>query len=196
MNINVKKYGDFLAVYFPFDESAKDRIKNLGGKWNGIERCWKVPAALESEVREVLRETFGTDGSQPVNMLTLRVTALEDVEVYTEPVTCCGKVLARAYGRDSGAKVGDDVALISGNIASGGSRKNWKSIVRKGAVFKLLNVFPGQKDDYDSDSFQVEVIDESIEGTNPLAHFSDDELLAEIRRRGLLRDEPNAQGEG
>ena len=194
MSVQIEKYGDSLAVYFPFDEDAKNRIKNLGGKWNGVERCWKVPAALESEVREVLNDTFGTDGSQPVKMLTLRVTALNDVEIYTDPVTCCGKVLARAYGRDSGAKVGDDVALISGTITSGGSRKNWKSIVRNGAVFKLLNVYPGQKDDYDPDVFQVEIVDETIDDSaNPLAAFSDDEILAEARRRGLLGDAPNGQ---
>ena len=154
--------------------------------------AWIVRAALENKVREVLRDVFGTDGSAPANMYTMIVTAIDDIDKYHGPVTCCGKVLARASGRDSGAKVGDDVALIDGSITSGGSSKNWRSIVKKDSVFKLLNVFPGQKDHFDPFLFKVEVTAESEDMndtlTSPLRQFSDEEIIAEARRRGLVDD--------
>lgn len=53
-----------------------------------------------------------------------------------------GKIFYQAYERDSGARTGEDVALLEGNIDSGGSRNYWKSIVEEGSKFKVLNLIP------------------------------------------------------
>lgn len=45
--------------------------------------------------------------------------------------------LAVAFDRDSGAKVGYDARMISGEIGSGGSRANWHCYVAAGSVFEL-----------------------------------------------------------
>lgn len=42
-----------------------------------------------------------------------------------------------AFGLDSGAKVGYDARMISGDIGSGGSRANWYCYVSEGSVFEL-----------------------------------------------------------
>lgn len=52
-------------------------------------------------------------------------------------VSFMGVKLAVAFSRDSGAKVGYDARLISGDISSGGSRANWECIVSEGAIFEL-----------------------------------------------------------
>ena len=104
---------------------------------------------------------------------------------YNGPVTCCGKTVARAVDRDSGAKVGYDVALLSGHIDSGGSRKNWKTIVEEGSTFKLLNVLPGLVDDYDPDEWEI-TAEDGGEPESSLAGFSDAQIIAEARRRGLI----------
>ena len=66
----------------------------------------------------------------------LRITARDD---------CCRKYavvfmavkIAVAFGRDSGAKIGYNVKMISGDIDSGGSRINWYCVVRENSVFEL-----------------------------------------------------------
>lgn len=162
MDIQIKHQGQDLLVHFPYDEIAKTRIKeHFNGRWNPTETAWAVDAAFEDEVRELLNERFGTDGTRPIAYQTLRVTALKTVSEYHGPVTCCGKVLARAHGRDSGAKTGSDVVLLSGGIHSGGSRKNWKSIVEEGSVFKLVRVLPALVEE-DPD-WKIELIEEQLE---------------------------------
>jgi len=184
--IKVNKIGDRVELLFPYHEEAKTRIKNLGGRWDGAKRLWWVQPEMEAEARRVLIDAFGTDGSADVQTVVVRVTALRRVTEYTEPVVCCGKILARAWSRDSGAKVGEDVALLEGSIRSGGSRKNWTTIVDEGSVFKLVNVLPARLDEYDAEDFKVEVVDGEELANNPLAQYSDDDILTEARRRGLM----------
>jgi len=184
--IRIESTESGLNLLFPYHEEAKNRIKNIGGRWNGYDKCWTVKPEMEQEARQILIDAFGTDGTVEVKTLTVKVVAKRDVWEYGEPVTCCGKVLARAWGRDSGAKVGDDVALLGDGITSGGSRKNWKTIVHKGATFKLVNVLPARLDEYDEDDFEVTVIEGEEVASNPLAAFSDDDILAEAKRRGLI----------
>jgi len=183
--INVIANGSFVEVHFPYHAEAKTRIKNMGGRWNGT--CWLVKPEMEADARRVLFDVFGTDGAVGLKKVTLRVRAKKDLVQHHEygPITCCGKVLARAFGRDSGARVGEDVVLIDGNIRSGGSMKNWTVRIDAGSEFKLVNVFPALMDEYDKDAFDVEVVGDGDAVLTPLAAYSDEDLLAEVRRRGL-----------
>ncbi|GAN46095.1 hypothetical protein ABID82_001607 [Methylobacterium sp. PvP062] len=52
-----------------------------------------------------------------------------DKDSWRSPVEVAGRLIARAFDRDSGAKLGDGIVLLSGNVTSGGSRANWKTIV-------------------------------------------------------------------
>jgi len=66
----------------------------------------------------------------------LRITAKE----FTKrrfAVVFMGTKIAVAFDRDSGAKIGYSVRMLSGNIGSGGSRKNWYCYVAEGSVFEL-----------------------------------------------------------
>ena len=48
--------------------------------------------------------------------------------------------MARAYGRDSGAKIGEGVVFLEGGASSGGSVKNWYTTIKKGSVFEVRDV--------------------------------------------------------
>ena len=68
--------------------------------------------------------------------IKIRIKAKQDV--YRKyAVMFMGVKLAVAFSRDSGAKVGYNARLISGEIGSGGSRANWVCTVSEGAVFEL-----------------------------------------------------------
>lgn len=66
----------------------------------------------------------------------LRITALSD-NCRKYCVVFMGVKVAVAFNRDSGAKVGYDVRMISGDISSGGSRANWHCRVDQNSVFEL-----------------------------------------------------------
>ena len=66
----------------------------------------------------------------------VRITAKEDTQ-RRYAVVFMNVKLAVAFGRDSGAKVGYDARMISGEIDSGGSAKNWYCIAYEGSVFEL-----------------------------------------------------------
>lgn len=51
-----------------------------------------------------------------------------------------GRVIAGARGRDSGVTIGNGVVLVSGEIKSGGSVKNWLTVVKSESVFRILDL--------------------------------------------------------
>lgn len=66
----------------------------------------------------------------------LRITAKSERRAKFS-VHFMGVKLAVGFGRDSGAKIGYNARLISGDISTGGSRANWVVIVDAGSVFEI-----------------------------------------------------------
>jgi len=66
----------------------------------------------------------------------LRITALSD-NCKRFAVVFMNQKVAVAFDRDSGGKVGNDSIMISGEIDSGGSAKNWYCIVKEGSIFEV-----------------------------------------------------------
>lgn len=57
------------------------------------------------------------------------------------PITYAGRVLARAFGRDGGARLGTGVAILAGDIGSGGSRRYWTTdTCGREAIFLLHDI--------------------------------------------------------
>lgn len=128
-------------VLTPYNASFVAKIKRVGGKrWNGLEKCWEIPTSEIDTVRGYMMDVFGETDLAEGEKVTIQVKFNSDAEKCCESITLFGKTLARAYGRDSGATVGEDVTLISGTITSGGSMKYWTTVIREGAVFKVRNV--------------------------------------------------------
>lgn len=109
-------------------------------------------------------DVYGYTDEEQGETITAKVTFTKDVYEECDSVVILGKTVARAYGRDTGAKPGEDVLLQEGTLTSGGSRANWRSIVRAGAVVTLYNVskalYDAKKDSL-PDGVTVEVIEES-----------------------------------
>lgn len=68
--------------------------------------------------------------------IKVRITALSDNR-RRFAVVFMGVKVAVAFDRDSGAKIAYDARMISGNIDSGGSRKNWYCCVDEGSIFEI-----------------------------------------------------------
>ena len=143
-------------LYTPYNPDFIKRIKGIGGaKWDGSNNCWLIPVSAIDAAREIMTTVYGYSDIQENETISLKVIFNKRAASERSDVVLYGKILAHAYGRDSGARVGEDVAYISG-----GSRNNWDSIVEEGSVIILSNVnkhvYERSKPEYD---ITVEVLD-------------------------------------
>lgn len=148
-----------IAVYTPYDKKFVRAIKRIGSaKWNGS--AWILPEDYIDDARSIMKDIYGCDDQSVGETVDCEIEFLENYHEDKGAVVLFGKTLARAWGRDSGAKVGDDVILVEGSINSGGSVKNWDSRVFKGAKFIVKNIpkarFDKEKNEY-QDVFGLEV---------------------------------------
>lgn len=167
-------------VYTPYNQDFVARIKQIGGrKWNSADRCWSVPETEVDAVRQHMMDVFGeTDLPAENEHVTAEVRFDSRVAECRSSVVLFGKVIARAWGRDSGAAVGDDVTLVSGHIGSGGSRANWDTTVADGTIVRIRNLTRAALElDTDYDITILDVREESINR----------EALADERARLLAR---------
>ena len=176
IEIKIKK--GTLLIYTPYNAKFVSAIKKIGGaKWDSVNKCWTAPEEFVDAVREIIMEIYGYTDISENESVTLKVVFNEEAKEDRKDVTLFGKILSHATGRDSGARVGDDVAMIKGNIRSGGSVKNWVSVVEKGSTFIIKNVnkniFKKEKDEINYD-VKIDIIDD--------AKKSKSELLEEKKR--------------
>lgn len=129
-------------VYTPYNPDFVSQIKTIGGhKWDPTEKCWTVPEAEIDTVRKCMMDTYGeTDISAEDQRITVRVRFNKDDYEEENSYFLFGKMVARAWGRDSGAIVGDDVVFEDGKPRSGGSMRHWRTVIPQGCVIRIKNV--------------------------------------------------------
>jgi hypothetical protein len=128
---------DTIRVTSPYNEKFIYNARNLRGNWK--DGAWWFDDSIVDYVREVMMSCFGTTGETAYENCTLLITDYSCYE-YGKPVSLFGRQICRAFGRDSGARLGDGIVLIKGQLKSGGSVKNWTSEI-KDATFEIKN-FP------------------------------------------------------
>lgn len=141
--IKIEKNGKgMIRIFTPYNPDFVKKIKCVGGrKWDSDKKCWMVPETEIDTVREYMMDVYGeTDLPDESEKITVRAVFPNGTAERTGPVVVFGKEICRAWGRDSGAKVGPDVTLLSGKITSGGSCANWTTEIEEGSVFKIRNV--------------------------------------------------------
>lgn len=139
MKIDVKD--GVASVYTPYNPDFVRKIKGIGGaKWNGSKKCWTIPDFAVEAAREIMCDVYGYSDITTNETVTLKITVNEEIRNTRDDICLFGKTLAHATGRDSGARVGDDVAYVAGEATSGGSRNSWDSVVSAGSVIILSNV--------------------------------------------------------
>ena len=133
---------EYAELYTPYSKLFVTEIKSIGGaKWKAEKSCWTIPTDALDIAKEIMMRIYGEDGDKKQPTLTVRIT-LEKAQYgeYCGSYTLLGKTVARALGRDSGAKIGEDVIFEVGKPTSGGSAKNWYAVVPMGSIIRLSNV--------------------------------------------------------
>ncbi len=135
--IKLEKIDSKIKVTSPYNREFVQRARNLKGKWE--DGAWWFDDSILDYVREALTDIYGTSGEAPYEKCSLIITNYSEKR-FREPVVLFGRTIARAYGRDSGANLGDDIIFISGTYRSGGSVKNWQTVIDN-ATFEIKD-FP------------------------------------------------------
>ena len=128
-----------IRIDTPYNPEFVAKVKTAGARWNPTVKAWEADERSAETVREIMREVYGQD-DLPVELVDVVVTLTGSIWSDRAPVTLFGRTIATAWGRDSGARVGDKVSFSKGGADSGGSAKNWLTIVKEGSVFTIYDV--------------------------------------------------------
>ncbi len=179
--IKTKTTDRFFFVWSPYDSDFVERARGFSARWDSDQRAWRFNVEFIDAARELMRDIYYCDDLTEPEYVTVRATIKNGgIQQTCGAVEMFGKSLSIASGRDSGARVGQDVALISGAIDSGGSRANWTSNVAPRSVFLLTNVVKARFDaerETEEEYASFEVVSASV----------DKEALQEERARLVAR---------
>ena len=128
-----------VRVQTTYNSEFVKRAKDLGGKWDANSKSWIFSESVVDYVKNLLQEIYGVTGENDYETCSLIVKNYTGYG-YKKCVELFGRSIACAFGRDSGAKLGDGIIWIYGIKKSGGSVKNWYTEVRE-AAFEIQN-FP------------------------------------------------------
>lgn len=184
--IKIEHKNGKIELTTPYLLALPHKLRQLGGKWNGEKWIFEDDSDIESSLKSMIKDHFAVDLDN-TKYGTVKITVLDDISEWHEPVIAGGYVLAAARGRDSGANAEDGVLLLEGEITSGGSVKNWRSVVKGGSVFKIKN-FPLSWD-FDKDVYKIDVLEEYKEVEEPAQDEIDiSKLLGDMREAAIKKD--------
>jgi len=129
IKLEVKNDKVYTTSYYNSEFVSKAR--GLQGKWDSGK--WVFPISIIDHVRKAMVHCYGVTGENPYPVCVLACDNL-NLEGYQSGVELFGRPIAKASGRDSGARLQDHVIKISGNITSGGSMKNWYTYVKNACI--------------------------------------------------------------
>ncbi|CSD06379.1 Uncharacterised protein [Vibrio cholerae] len=142
---NIKQ--EIVTLKSDYNSMLVDECRKLGGTWDGQVSAWVFPAFVAEQV-ELLDDIYNS------KLITIDITSKEEISELKSAITFIGRSICKAKDRDSGAFLYDGVALIKGNISSGGSAKNWRTYIDKNTVLrlqmpeKLLDLYDDERFDY------------------------------------------------
>lgn len=139
-DFEIKIIEDIAVITSPYNPEFISKIKAMGGRWDSTSSKWKVHAQSVEAVRAAMIEIYGRSDEPSGEMVTVVVRFEKEGSAFRSAYAIFGRTIASAYGRDSGARVGDNVAFIQGAPRSGGSAKNWCTEIPAGCVVEIYDV--------------------------------------------------------
>lgn len=137
-NVEIKDGQAYLTT--PYNPVYVQRIKQAGARWDVSSKRWCINDQSVDVARKIMREVYGEDDQNQGEKVTVIATFSADQSALRSDYCLLGKVIARAYGRDTGARVGADVAFAAGAPQSGGSVKNWRTVIPAGSVVEIYDI--------------------------------------------------------
>lgn len=177
MNVNVDNTGDYVVLTSPYHPDLPSSAKAIGGRWSGY--AWYFDARDEERVRSLAKDIYGF--GEPT--VTIRYV-VDNRECSGKQLFKFGRLIAERRGRDSQVRLGDGVIIVEGKFPSSAGSSKYPAIASH-TTKVVLEIRDVPVNLIDVDDPKIQVIGEMPE-ENPLASFSDEQLLAEIKRRELV----------
>jgi len=118
----------------------------------------RADARIETLVRALCIQWFGTDGSVIPDLIDVRLTYPTGRRFAQGPAIAFGRVVGRARGRDTGARLGEGIVLVQGRIGSSGSWKNWETYIEPETMILMHDVPRSLVESGSPDKSVVEII--------------------------------------
>lgn len=187
MTVRIERQGNTVVLCAPYHPDLPARARQLGGKFDGYAKSWAFDGRDEARVRALAREIYGTDGESS-ETVTVRVNLdqLRDVQ----SLWMFGREIARRPERDWAVRLGEGVVVVAGGFPDrGGSVKHPRIDAEPGTILEVRDV-PAAHADLSTYAHAIEIVTEAQqtqvpETANPLAEYSTEALIAELRRRGI-----------
>lgn len=183
MQVSIKKSNKTIKVTSQYNPLFSSKARKLNGQYDYSSKSWSFDIRVENLVKEILLEVYGNDGSE-TTFVDVDITVGDDNLLgHQDSIYLAGRIIAGARGRDSGATIGNGIVLVSGEIKSGGSVKNWLTVVKSESVFRILDLPLGAlKFLEDREDINYKIIDtHNIEAETVVNNDSDvEQLKAEI----------------
>ena len=160
--IKIKENDKKIEVYTPYNREFVKKIKRISSaKWSYNKGCWEVDKIEIGVIRQFMMDCYGENDIEFAEKVDVKVKFLQTVEEYYKGIELFGRTIAYAFGRDSGAKLGDNITCINGEYRSGGSVRNWKTIIDVDSEFIIRDVAKNTITDYDKELFEIEIIEKA-----------------------------------
>jgi hypothetical protein len=136
--VEITNHSDKIHVVTPYNSEFVAFARRCRAKWN--KPAWVFDARDTEAVRTECLRVFGCDGTVSAQMVSVKITWVSEETNRHGPISVMGRTIARAFGRDSGARMGDGFVILSGGFWSGGSVKNWRTGASEGTAILLRDV--------------------------------------------------------
>lgn len=182
MPLKITKKERTVEVFSEYNSYFVEGARNLGGKWRN--ECWVFDIREEDDVKKLCMEAYGEDGVN-VDQVDVEIVFKDEFYAPKGPIDVFGRTIARAFGRDSGAKLGDGVKLIEGEFYSSGSMKNWRTEAKDGTIVLIRDVSKFLVEQNDNPQIEANIV--SINSTKKTDEK--ESLLAELYKIRAREDE-------
>lgn len=175
MQVRIEETEDNIKVVAPYSPTNNKVYKETDGKWDAAASAWVFPKTEATQ--RMLAELFGAQSE----IVTAKLVGAKDITICDNFWQVGGYVIASRRGRDNPVNVADGVQVTAGTFrAFCGSVKHPAVgyLGQDGLAFTLVCY----RSFAEAHELEIVSVDSSF---NPLAAFSDAQLLAEIKRRGL-----------
>ena len=177
MFVSLKTSENTIQVKTQYNPDFIDEAKQIGGKFNGDQKCWEFDVRNKDLIESILLSIFGTDGRNN-NFVDVIVKVNTRLVSERAPIYLAGRIIAQASGRDTGAKAAEGISFINKKPQSGGSQKYWTTEIAQDSEFKIFDLPEGAlKLLNENESIQYEFINKPVLIDNELI-----QLKAELVR--------------
>jgi hypothetical protein len=128
-----------LQVFSPYSAEFVRRARQLGGRWDRVQRCWIFDPRVKDLVSKTLLEIYGADGFTEPRLFNVTVKLRGKLQ--TDYLWGFGRMLLSKPHRDVRPRCGDSVVLVEGQFQQRGGSARYPEIGSvEGVVLRILDV--------------------------------------------------------